>query len=250
MISALKTIIMKIVNLFGFNLVRINAFYAEDDGAFMRIYKSVEPFTMSSIETILSLYRSVKYIVRNQIEGDVVICGAWKGGCAMLCALTLLSLGQTDKKIYLYDTFCGMTKPTEKDKSSWGLDAQRVWQKHNNKNKNDWCCSSLNETKKNLASTGYPQQNLCFVEGDIQESIPKIIPQNISLLRLDTDFFESTQHELIHLFPLLLTKGVIHIDDYEMWLGQQEAVNEYFKKHNIHILLHRIDSYAACGIKV
>ena len=249
MVASIKKIILKTLNACGFQLVRTGGFYAEDNGRFMELYKKIKPYTMSSMDTMLALYRSVKYIIHNRVEGDIVICGVWKGGCAMLCALTLLSLGQTKKKIFLYDTFKGMTEPSEKDVTFWGLNAKKVWASSQRKQHNQWCYGSLQETKNNLSSTGYPIENIVFIEGDVRQTLPKMAPQNIALLRLDTDMHDSTRHELVHLYPLLSRQGVIMIDDYEMWLGQRKAVDSYLQENNIKILLHRVDDFASIGIK-
>ena len=67
------------------------------------------------------------------------------------------------------------------------------------------------------------------------------MPKQIALLRLNTDWFESTYHELVHLYPLLSKGGVLIIDDYGHWQGARKAVDTYFKEQGIYPLLHRID---------
>ena len=77
--------------------------------------------------------------------------------------------------------------------------------------------------------------------------IPKYLPGEIALLRLDTDWYKSTQHELIHLYPLLVGSGVLIIDDYGHWQGAKKAVDEYFSDKKI--LLNRIDYTGRISIK-
>ena len=84
----------------------------------------------------------------------------------------------------------------------------------------------------------------------MEETIPTHIPHAISLLRLDTDWYESTKHELTHLFPLLSPGGVIIIDDYGHWQGAKKAVDEYFEENKIKILLNRIDYTGRIGVKL
>jgi len=86
---------------------------------FLEIYEKCKDFTMTSIERMFSLYKAVEYVVKNKIPGDIVECGVWKGGSMMLCALTLLKMNDTLRKIYLYDTYQGMTEPKEKDLRSY-----------------------------------------------------------------------------------------------------------------------------------
>ncbi|MGB9853033.1 MAG: TylF/MycF/NovP-related O-methyltransferase [Candidatus Kapaibacteriota bacterium] len=196
-----------------------------------------------------ALYNAVEYIVKSGITGDFVECGVWKGGSTMLMALTLLKMKETNRKIYLYDTFEGMTQPTELDYEVSNNNARAidVWQKYQKNDFNEWCFASLPEVKNNMKLTGYPENNLVFVKGRVEETIPKTIPFEIALLRLDTDWYESTKHELLYLYPLLVKNGVLIIDDYGHWAGAKKAVDEYF--YNKPILLNRIDYTGRIAIK-
>lgn len=221
-----------------------------DDAVFLKIHEECKAFSFTTIEPLFSLYNSVKYIIENNIPGDFVECGVWKGGSAMLIAKTLKSLGVSNKKIYLYDTFEGMSKPTEKDVDFQGKSAENLLANNSKlEDKNVWCYSSLDEVKKNIANCGYPQENILFIKGKVEDTIPQNIPQSIALLRLDTDWFESTYHELQHLYPLLVKNGVLIIDDYGHWKGAKEATDQYFREQNIKMLLHRVDYTVRTGIK-
>jgi hypothetical protein len=100
-----------------------------------------------------------------------------------------------------------------------------------------------------MISTRYPAEKLVFEKGKVQDTLPGTLPGAISLLRLDTDWYESTKHELTHLFPLLTLNGVLVIDDYGFWAGQKKAVDEYFSEHHIHMLLNRVSSACRIGVK-
>jgi len=115
---------------------------------------------------------------------------------------------------------------------------------------NEWCYSPLEEVQKNLYSTNYPKEKITFIKGKVEETIPNIIPEKISILRLDTDWYESTYHELMHLFPRLSKGGVLIIDDYGHWKGSREAVDKYLKENEISMLLNRIDYTGRIGVKV
>lgn len=220
------------------------------DNDFREILVKCEPYNMSSIERMYALYQATKYTVKNNIPGDFVECGVWKGGSAMIIALTLLKMGETTRKIYLYDTFAGMAKPTEEDRgNNDDFPAIIEWEKRRKENHSEWCYAPLEEVKRNMTLTGYPSKNLVFVKGKVEETIPKTKPTQISLLRLDTDWYESTKHELTHLFSLLSVGGVLIIDDYGWWAGAKKAVDEYFEKNNIPIFLSRIDDTCRLAIK-
>ena len=216
------------------------------------IIQKVRPYTMTSVERLYGLIESVRYIINNNIEGDFVECGVWKGGSMMAIAATLQMMGVTNRHLYLYDTFSGMTAPTDEDIDQLNRDAAtQLTEDTDNKTKSVvWAYSGLDEVKKNIATINYPAAFIHFIEGDVLKTIPATIPNQIALLRLDTDWYESTKHEMEHLFPKLIAKGVIIIDDYGFWKGSRKAVDEYLSNNNISILLHRMDETGRSAVKI
>jgi O-methyltransferase len=217
---------------------------------FMGLYNECKPYTMTSLERMFSLYQSVSYIIKNNIEGDLVECGVWRGGSSMMISLMLKRNNITDRKIYLYDTFEGMSEPSDFDTTARGVHANELMKKEKKDDeKSVWCYAPLEDVKKHLYSTGYPENNLIFIKGKIEDTLSSNMPGKLSLLRLDTDWYESTKIELELLFPLLNEKGVLIIDDFGHWDGARKAVTEYFEKTNKHPLLHRIDYTGRLMIK-
>ena len=105
-----------------------------------------------------------------------------------------------------------------------------------------WAVATLEDVKQNLARVNYPAERIKFVKGPVEETIPEKSPKDaIALLRLDTDWYESTRHELIHLFPKLSPCGVLILDDYGHWEGAKKAVDEYFSGLKSRYFFHRID---------
>ncbi|MDB4992168.1 MAG: macrocin O-methyltransferase [Parcubacteria group bacterium] len=215
---------------------------------FMQLHEKVKEYTMTSFERQHALYRAVQYVTDHHIQGDIVECGVWKGGSTMLIAETLKSKNDVSRKLYLYDTFAGMSEPTSKDISRTGS-AEKKWKKLARADFNEWDYASLDEVKQNLKSTQYPAENISYVKGKVEDTIPQTIPESIALLRLDTDWYESTKHELVHLFPRLVKNGVLIIDDYGHWEGARAAVDEYIREKGITIFLNRIDYTGRLGIK-
>ena len=147
----------------------------------------------------------------------------------MAMALTLLHHGENDRSIYLYDTFAGMSSPGEPDVSIKGTIAiDRFAQTEMSNLGVHWCLSPLHEVQSNIQGTHYPPDKLHFIQGRLEDTLPTTRPNSISLLRLDTDWFESTRHALIHLYPLLVPGGFLIVDDYGHWAGAKKAVDEYF----------------------
>src|SRR5229473_210554 len=93
----------------------LEAFLPESEADDLRIIREVQDFTMTSPERIHGLITAVRYIVNSNIWGDIVECGVWKGGSMMAIAKILLLLNSKDRHLFLFDTFAGMTAPTEKD---------------------------------------------------------------------------------------------------------------------------------------
>jgi hypothetical protein len=230
---------------------KTNLFPPDFEKFHIDIITKVRPYTMTSNERLYGLIEAVKYIVHNNIEGDFVECGVWKGGSMMAIAETLVQLGITNKQLYLYDTFAGMTAPTEEDVDLMERDAaSQLQQQQNIKTESVvWAYSGLDEVKSNISKINYPSNNIHFIEGDILKTIPANLPGKTALLRLDTDWYESTKHEMEHLYSLLVSKGVLIIDDYGFWKGSRKAVDEYLAANKISILLNRMDETGRIAIK-
>ncbi|MBV9019457.1 MAG: class I SAM-dependent methyltransferase [Ktedonobacteraceae bacterium] len=218
----------------------------------IELIRKVQPFTKTGPVRIFSLIKAVEYVVNSRVPGDIVECGVWKGGSIMAIAYTLLKLGETTRNIYLFDTFEGMTTPTKEDITYEGLKASdllrlEVGEKY--RTSDVWSYASIDQVKKAVLSTGYDATKIHFVKGCVEETLPEKAPERISLLRLDTDWYESTRHELLHLFPRLSVHGVIIIDDYGHWLGAKKAIDEYLRENTISLLLNRIDYSGRIGVK-
>jgi O-methyltransferase len=210
------------------------------------LIRRVDPFTMTSLERRASLLGAVDHVVRHGVAGDIVECGVWRGGSMMLVALALMARGETSRDLYLYDTFEGMNEPTANDLSHTGESAAAQLAR-TTKGDGVWCEAGLDDVQANLWSTGYPRERIHFVKGPVEQTIPGTLPRHVALLRLDTDWYESTRHELTHLYPLLARQGVMIIDDYGHWQGARRAVDEYFAAAPV--FLHRVDYTARLMVK-
>jgi O-methyltransferase len=205
-----------------------------------RTIGAVLPFTNTSVERIVALMSAVTYITRNLIPGDMAECGVWRGGSMMAVALTLLAHGDQSRRLFLYDTYEGMSEPTDHDTTPWGDSAAAMLGRYP-RGTGPWCYASIDDVRANLISTGYPEEKIIMVAGKVEDTLPKHLPGELSLLRLDTDWYESTKHELTHLYPLLARNGILIIDDYGHWEGARKAVDEYFQAQAGAHFLHRID---------
>ena len=244
----------KIINKAGYSVVRHSKDLFQEyrsENEFMDLYNLCNPYTMTSIERMYALYKATKYVLDNHIKGDFVECGVWRGGSPMLIAKMLQNRNIRDRKLYLYDTFEGMSAPTDFDVTYKGQNADKLLKENvNQKETSVWCLADLREVTHNMGLTGYTAENIVYVQGKVEDTIPGTVPSNpIALLRLDTDWYESTWHELVHLYPRLIENGVLIIDDYGHWEGCRKAVDEYFEKEKVGMLLNRIDYTGRIGVK-
>lgn len=204
----------------------------------LSIYRKVKDYTMTSDVRIKTLLDAVKHLTEKNIQGDFVECGVWKGGSIMAMIYKLLELNILDRKIWAFDTYEGMTEPGDDDIDFQNKTAKELMEQ---KIANILCISSYEETTANILNTGYPHNMIQFVKGRVEETIPRSNVEQIALLRLDTDWYESTMAELNYFYPKLVKGGVLIIDDYGHWKGCKKAVDEYFHKINEPIHLDEID---------
>jgi len=225
---------------------------AETPALDRHIIDRVRPYTMTSDERLQALIDAVRYCVRRDIPGDFAECGVWRGGSVLAMLLTLQEEGVTDRDVHLFDTFEGMTAPTEHDVSSLDPPALETWNQAEGKAWKEFFDDSifnLEQVREALTTSGYPAHRLHFVKGPVEDTLPTNAPGRLALLRLDTDWYESTRHELEHLYPRLQPGGVLIIDDYGHWDGARRAVDEYLEEQEERLLLNRIDYTGRIAVK-
>jgi len=193
-------------------------------------YQTVKPFSMTSEERINGLFESLEYVRKNNIIGDIVECGVWKGGNILGIIEYLEYYKIYDKNVWVYDTFKGMTLPSSKDIDHNGNIASDIINEV-------MCYSPIEEVKQTLSLSKFKNDNIKIIEGDVclTLKLKYNLPSEISILRLDTDFYESTKIEMDILYPLLVKNGVLIVDDYGHWEGSKLAINEYFKNYSVTI---------------
>jgi hypothetical protein len=207
------------------------------------VIRDARPHTTTESEAIVALHDAVAYVVAAGIPGAFVECGVWKGGSLYVIARTLAELGVTDRDVVGFDTFTGMPPATEVDvryDGRLGTDTSSM---------NLKTPPTLEQVGELVLSTGYPAERLQLIPGRVEETIPGGAPEEIALLRLDTDWYESTRHELVHLYPRLASGGILIIDDYGHWNGARQATDEYLAQLERPPFLTRIDYTVRLAIK-
>jgi O-methyltransferase len=224
--------------------------YRDMDNEFQPIFEFVKPYTMTSIERLFDLYKSIEYVVKAGIPGDIVECGVWRGGSMMLAAKTLLKMGATERNIYLLDTYEGHPKPDPKrDIDIYGnpvVDAAAA--SRTSDEGSDWGYVSIDEVRANMARTGYPMENVDLVKGMVERTVAEKAPGPFAVVRLDTDWYASAKVALETLWPRLSYKGILIMDDYGHYPGQKSVADEFFAARPV--MLHRIDYSCRTVVKI
>lgn len=216
------------------------------DPIFREIFLKTRDYTMTGKLAMHALYEAVRYVCRSQIAGDFVECGTWRGGSALLAALTFESEG-VSRGLDVYDTFQGMPPPTEHDVDMEGQSASAYMEQYSDET--GWCYAGLDEVRATFSSHGFGEDKVRFIKGDVLETLKSDVPETISILRLDTDWYESTRFELETLYPRLSVGGVLIVDDYGYWQGSRKAVDEYFATRRTPLLM-RVNEQVRLAIKI
>lgn len=198
----------------------------------VKIIETCSKYSMVSTERLLCNINSIKELINNKVFGDIVECGVWKGGSMLSMMLTCESLADKDRMFHLYDTFAGMTKAGDNDVDLYGNTAQSIFESVK-------CEAAYEEVRINISSHCNISPNKIFYHvGDIMKT--SFFPEKIALLRLDTDFYDSTKFELDNFYDKVVEGGIIIIDDYGHWSGCKKAVDEFLSNH-LDITLNIID---------
>ena len=212
------------------------AFPVDYDEMALPIMRAAGPYTMTCKEKKYTLYLATRYVVENKIPGAIVECGVWRGGSMHIVARTLDAIGDTSRELYLFDTFEGMTPPSDKD-VTFGGEPVSVLLDRRPKTAKIWAVASLDDVRQGFEEVPYPDDKIHFVRGPVEETLPEQAPDEIAILRLDTDWYESTRHELLTMYDRLAPGGVLIIDDYGSYQGAKQAVDEFIAATGVRLLL-------------
>lgn len=235
----IKQLVNRLLKPAGYVIVNANSFYPETPVEATKeellLLNEADKYSMTGKVRIWALLNALKYAASNNIEGDCVECGVWRGGNLILMRKYLDKIGSS-RKVYGYDTFEGMSEPTEVDVDLYGNKASEKMkgQAKHEKLSNIHAFAGFDSVSRNLNQVN-AHQGVILVKGKVEDSllVEENIPDKISILRLDTDWYESTKIELERLYPKLSTGGVLIIDDYGHYKGAKKAVDEYFLGQNV-----------------
>jgi O-methyltransferase len=190
--------------------------------------------TMIGLNRLNNIENCIYSIVNDNIEGDMIEAGVWRGGASILMRAILKELNITDKKVWVADSFKGLPKPASEYPADKGnrLHAKNIFK------------VSLTEVKSNFLKYELLDEQVVFLEGWFKDSLPAAPINKLSLIRLDGDMYESTIQSITALYPKLSEGGYIIVDDYNAFEACQKAITDYRNQHNIHIPIIEIDKQA------
>jgi O-methyltransferase len=221
---------------------KAETFPKDYDDELVEIIRAVRPYTMTGHDKLHALITATRYVARYKVPGDIVECGVWRGGSMHAVARTLDIAGDRERDLYLYDTFEGMTEPTEHDVRFDGQSASSQLATQDRHESKVWAYASLEDVQAGFETVPYPSERVRFIKGPVEETVPGELPEQIAILRLDTDWYESTAHELKHMYDRLVPGGVLMLDDYGWWQGSKLATEEFLDRTGEQLLLIRMGS--------
>ena len=192
-------------------------------------------------------FHAVQVVHEQQVPGAIVEVGVWRGG--MSCYMAMADQHQV-RELWLYDTFEGLPAPSEKDDDKSKALFRQInspgfkFKHHVTDGK--WCKAALEDVQRTMQLTGYDETKLHFIKGKVEDTLTQSeaqVPSSIAVLRLDTDWYESTRMELEVFWPRLSPGGWLYLDDYTTWGGAKRAVDEWLAKNNWTTHAHRVGAF-------
>lgn len=179
--------------------------------------------TMVGMKRLDNLHACLKEVIEEQIPGDCIETGVWRGGCTILMKAILKAYGETERKVWVADSFTGFPKV---DLAKYPAD--RSWVYFND----SFLKVSMQEVQRNFQKYGLLDDQVIFVPGFFANTLPTLPIQQIAVLRLDGDLYESTMESLTYLYPKLSVGGFVIIDDYSIE-SCRKAVADYRQSEGI-----------------
>jgi hypothetical protein len=197
--------------------------------------------TMIGIRRLNHLEACFEHVLANNIPGDLIETGVWRGGAAIFMRALLAAHAVTDRTVWVADSFQGLPeRNVEKYPADEGMDNSEVDIRN--------LAVSADEVRSNFRRYGLLDDQVKFLEGWFKDTLPSAPIEQLAILRLDGDLYESTMDSLVHLYPRLSVGGCAIIDD--NWIPAcRGAVDDYRAAHGITGEIVRIDSQGAYWIK-
>ena len=178
--------------------------------------------SMIGSKRMSNLRKLLTSVIENQVEGDFVETGVWRGGACIYAKAILKSYGITNRKVWVADSFSGLPKS---DGNKYEADKGDIHSKE------EALSVSREEVENNFKSYGLLDENVEFLVGWFKDTLPKAPINKIAVLRLDGDMYESTIDAMKALYHRVSPNGYVIVDDYHAVAGCKQAVHDYLDQH-------------------
>ena len=192
-------------------------------------------YTLVGLKRLSNVQECIEAVLRDEIAGDLLEAGVWRGGTSIFMRGVLKAYGITDRKVWVADSFCGLPAPDveryPQDADEWMHQATEL-------------AVSREQVRANFERFDMLDDQVGFIEGYFRDSLPAAPIDRLAVLRLDGDMYEATMDTLVPLYPKLAPGGFLIVDDYQRGNCRQ-AVHDYRAQHGIVEPLHEIDWVSA-----
>lgn len=199
----------------------------------------VSPYTMVCRNGVAFTIKQTVAAVHNNVMGDMVECGTWRGGCGLAMLLAQrAAFGRVERKIHFFDSFEGLPPAGERDGS-----AALKWQAATDHN----CAASWADLEETLVTKfNFSGNDFAIWPGWFKDTLPKFTERHdkIAVLRLDGDWYASTRECLDVLAPLVEDRGTVIVDDYFAWDGCARAVHDYLSQNDLPYRINALSDHS------
>lgn len=192
-------------------------------------------YSMIGRKRLDNIQRCVERVIADEVPGDLMETGVWRGGATMLMRAVLKRHNVIDRVVWCADSFEGLPVPNATDKAI----AQNV-----DFSDREYLAVSKEQVAANFERLGLLDAQVKFLKGWFKDTLPTAPIERLAILRLDGDLYESTLDALTHMYPKLSPGGFVLIDDYNSWAGCKQAVTEYREKNGIDAKIEIVDAHA------
>ena len=217
------------LGFFNFQLVKSVNYEEEQrvNGMIMPMYAH----TMIGLKRLDNIQFCVEKVIQDNIGGDLIEAGVWRGGASIFMRAILATYGITDRRVFVADSFRGLPEP---DESKYPQD------KGDRHYKFRFVSCSKEEVEANFEKYGLLDEQVVFLQGWFKDTLPNVPISELAIISVDADMYGSTMDALSHLYPKLSKGGFCIVDDYAL-PNCKHAVDDFLAKWNINSPVEKID---------
>jgi len=192
----------------------------------------VRSYTMVGLKRLDNIQSCIESVVANNIPGDFIETGVWRGGSTIFMRAVLKAYGILDRRVWVADSFEGLPKPNAE------LYPADLGDMHHTVKE---LAIPLDQVQAHFQKFGLLDEQVRFLKGWFRDTLPTAPIAKLAVLRLDGDLYESTMDALVHLYPKLSIGGYVIVDDYGAIDACRKAIDDFRQTHGIEEEMHWID---------